>query len=474
MMHSDPFLPSQSIHFTGICGVGMTALALCLQDKGMAVSGSDTGEQFVTSEVLRSRNIPASAGFDPEGMTTTLNGLVYTGSHSGSQNPQVLAAKRLKIPVYSHAEALGILSKTKRTIAICGVGGKTTTSAMLATIFAAADLDPSYAIGVGGVSTLDFPGRWNSTGEHFIVEADEYANSPGTDATPRFTFLRPETIVCTGLAHDHPDVYASLADVQQAFARFFALLPEQGTLVACGDSAALQAVLADFDRSNVITYGMQPHNQWQIVSIGTKDQQQTVMIKDPKGNTLSLALQVPGAHNALNALAACIVAESYGISRDVVIASVGEFKGTKRRFEILGNRRGVTFVDDYAHHPNEIQATLKAAREWFEGRRLIIVFQPHTFSRTKTLFTEFAHSFGLADKVVITDIFASAREDDDPTISASMLTDAVNKLSNNAHFVTQDKLESEVSNLMQTGDVVMTMGAGDIYKLHEQLSGAKA
>lgn len=470
-MHPDPFLSSQSIHFTGICGVGMTALALCLQDKGVSVSGSDTGEAFVTSNVLARRNILVSKGFEPFDATNKIDGLVYTGSHGGAQNPQVLAAQSLGIPVYSHAKALGLLSHTKKTIAVCGVGGKTTTSAMLATIFDHAKNNPSYAIGVGGMSTLAFPGCWNNDGEHFIVEADEYATSPGTDSTPRFMSLSPETIICTGIAHDHPDIYPTFTEVKKAFARFFELLPPTGKLIACGDNEALHGVLSEVDHLNRVTYGTQSHNDWQIVSLATQNQQQTVTIKDPQGSTFELALKVPGQHNALNALAACVVAESYGISRDTVIASSNAFRGTKRRFEIIGELDGVTFVDDYAHHPSEIRATLNAAKEWFEGRRLLVVFQPHTYSRTKTLLTEFAQSFVQADLAIITDIFSSAREHFDPTISASMLVDEVNTVSHNARFVQDSSLASAVNNLVQAGDVVITMGAGDIYKLHEQLSG---
>ena len=470
-MHSDPFLPSQAIHFTGICGVGMTALTLCLQDKGVAVLGSDTGEEFVTSTILATRGITIQTSFDPLPKGKKIDGLIYTGSHGGAQNPQVLAAQNIGIPVYSHAKALGLLSHTKKTIAVCGVGGKTTTSAMLATIFETSHQQPSYAIGVGGVSTLQFPGRWNSEGEHFIVEADEYATSPGTDATPRFMALSPETIICTGIAHDHPDVYATLPEVQQAFARFFELLPPTGKLIACGDNVALQGVLSEIDQSKLITFGTQAHNDWQIVALATHNRHQRVTIKDPQGSAFELALKVPGQHNALNALAACIVAEGYGISREESIASINTFSGTKRRFEIIGERDGVTFVDDYAHHPSEIQATLKAAKEWFDDRRLLVVFQPHTYSRTKTLLNEFAHSFIQADYVLIPDIFASAREHFDPGISASMLVDAVNSISHNARFVPDSNLKSAVNELVHTGDVVITMGAGDIYKLHEQLRG---
>ena len=470
MTDLDPFVPYHSIHFTGICGVGMTALALCLQDKGMRITGSDTGEQFVTNSVLASRGIGVETGFDPFTSEKSIDGLVYTGSHGGSTNPQVVSAQEMGIPTYSLAHALGMLSQAKKTVAVCGVGGKTTTSAMLATIFEQARKNPSYAIGVGGVSTLAFPGKWDPQGEHFIAEADEYATSPGTDTTPRFMSLSPHTIICTGIAHDHPDIYDNLEAVEQAFERFFHLLPSDGLLVACGDNDALQSITANFTQAKTITYGFKDHNDWQIVSTNSKNQTQTVTIKDPQGDSHSLVLRVPGAHNALNALAALIVAEAHEISLDERIKVLSQFYGTKRRFEIIGAQAGVTFVDDYAHHPNEVQATLRAANDWFEARHLIVVFQPHTFSRTKTLLDGFAHSFAQADLALITDIFASAREEYDPSITAEMLAEVIQKTSSNARYVPQKNLLSTLKETIKPGDVVITMGAGDIYKLHEQFS----
>jgi UDP-N-acetylmuramate--alanine ligase len=469
MTEQDSFVVSQTMHFTGICGVGMTALALCLQDKGVHVCGSDTGEQFVTSSVLQSRSIAVETGFAPLASEKKIDGLIYTGSHGGSQNPQVISAKSRGIPTYSLAQALGLLSLSKKTLAVCGVGGKTTTSAMLATILQKAKLHPSYAIGVGGLSTLAFPGKWNPQGEYFIAEADEYATSPGTDATPRFMSLSPQTIICTGIAHDHPDVYANLEDVQTAFAHFFSRLKSDGLLVACGDNKALQAILERVTNVKVVRYGAQAHNDWRIVSAEITNQTQKVTITDPQATTHTMILRVPGAHNALNALAALVAAQAHGVSPELSAQALNAFTGTKRRFEVLGERAGVTYVDDYAHHPSEIQATLQAARTWYEGRRLVVIFQPHTFSRTKTLLSEFAKSFTQADVVFVDDIFASAREQFDPSIDGLQLANAINAISHNTYYEPQSTMAKRVESLVQKGDVVMTMGAGDVYKLNEQL-----
>lgn len=464
------FQPNQTIYFTGICGVGMTALALCLQDMGVKILGSDTGEEFVTSQVLRDRQIHMDQGFDATIINRSIDYLIYTGSHSGSNNPQVIEAKRLGIPVYSHAQALGILSKVKKTIAVCGVGGKTTTSAMLSTAFEQADKHPSYAIGVGGVSTLDAPGKWRDEESEFIVEADEYATAPGIDITPRFMWLKPETIVCTGIAHDHPDIYKTLAQVQKAFSDFFKKIPKQGKLIAHGDNIALQTVLAEIDSAQVITYGMKPQNEWSITSIAIKEQKQIVTIKNHRGETFKLKLRVPGEHNALNALAAYIVAILQGIPSDVIIKSLEDFSGTKRRFELIGESKGITFIDDYAHHPSEIQATLKAAKSWFGDRRIIAIFQPHTFSRTKALLSDFASCFEQADQVLITDIFASARESKDPSITSKDVVAHVNAVTHNATYTPLQLIPAKANQLLQAGDVVITLGAGDIYKIHESLS----
>ena len=208
---------AKHVHFTGIKGVGMTSLALCCQDLGIKITGSDVEEEFVTDETLKNRGLPWKIGFKKENLNPKPDLLVFTGAHGGLNNPEVLVAKELGIPVISHAEALGQLAEGKKTIAVCGVGGKTTTCAMIATILEYAGLNPSYAIGVGNIPSTGTPGKYSKEGGYFICEADEYAISPGVDNRPKFSLLSPEYLVITNIKHDHPDIYKTSEVFEQVF-----------------------------------------------------------------------------------------------------------------------------------------------------------------------------------------------------------------------------------------------------------------
>ncbi|MBI4058717.1 UDP-N-acetylmuramate--L-alanine ligase [Candidatus Microgenomates bacterium] len=426
-----------TIHFTGIKGVGMTALALCAQDLGIQVTGSDIAEVFVTDETLKRRGISWKIGFNKENLKPKPELLITTGAHGGLNNPEVVAAREMGIPVMTHAEALAEFASGKETIAVCGVGGKSTTSAMIANIFAAAGLHPSFAIGVGDIHSLGAPGKYDKEGKVFVAEADEFAISPGVDNRPRFSLLSPKVIVATNIEHDHPDIYPTIEDTKKAFSEFFAKVPPDGLLIANENNQNIMEIIKN-------------------LSIPVKNY------------TLSdFKLKVLGDFNQLNASAAAEVARFYDISEEKIKKGLVKFTGTRRRFEKMGKFRGADFYDDYAHTPHEIKSVLSAVKQNFPEKRLVAIFQPHTYSRTKTLLSEFSRSFSDADMVAIMDIYASARETDDLGMSGELLTEEIKKNHTNT-FYTGDKkaILSWIKTNVKPGDIVLTLGAGDIFQIY--------
>lgn len=412
----------------------MTALALCAQDLGIKVTGSDTGELFVTDAILEKRKIPWTVDFNPGQITKEYDLVITTGAHGGLNNPQVLKAKELGIPVLTQAEAMGDITKGFEVIAVCGVGGKTTTSALIAHILNFAGLNPSYLVGVGMIYPLGYPGKYVSESKYFVCEADEFVNSPGVDNTPRFMFLDPKVVVVTNIEYDHPDVYPSLSETKKAYLKFFQKIPSNGLLV----------------------YNAKDANAGEIVK-GLKCQ--------------VTQFDTDGDYNQKNIAAALKVAEFVGIKKEVALAAVKLFKGTQRRFEEIGvAKSGAIVIDDYAHHPNELRSVIGAAKLRFPGKRIIALFQPHTYSRTKALMSGFANAFSDADQVGLMDIYASARETPDLEVTSEKLAQEVAK--NNPNVVYTGGHESTLKWLdrnLQKNDILLTLGAGDIFYLHQKL-----
>jgi UDP-N-acetylmuramate--alanine ligase len=253
----------KSIHFTGIKGVGMTALALCAQDLGKKISGSDTDETFPTSAILQARGIKSKIGFAPKNLPSNCDLLIFTGAHGGATNPEVIAAQKLSIPVLSHAEALALFTQNKQTIAVAGVGGKSTTSAITATVLDVAGLKPSFAVGVGNIPALGAPGRFVRKTPFFVVESDEYVTDPQTNLIPRFHHLDPFIAIITNLEHDHPDVYPTLADVFAAFKIFIDKVKPNGLVIVNIDNPRIRQLVADISRP-VVSYGFSPQADWRL------------------------------------------------------------------------------------------------------------------------------------------------------------------------------------------------------------------
>ena len=458
----------KTVYFVGIKGVGMTALAAIVHEMGKTVLGSDNGDSFGTDSVLHEKHISVYEGFDPEHVVELAKKypgellVITTGAHGGMKNPEVVKALSLSIPVLSHGEALGLIMKSKRGISVSGTHGKSTTSAMIAHILSMAGKDPAYAIGVSGIATLGYPGHWGE-GEWFVAEADEYVTDPGTDKTPRFHHQHPEVGIITSIDYDHPDVFASLDEVKRAFMQFAKQVEK--LLVFNKDDVNVRSVVSRIQPATSYSYGQDAEADIRLVSYNAQYQKAHVSVR--VGMTQrQFMLSVPGRHNALNACAAVGVCSYAGLSWSEIASGLETFRGTKRRFEFVAEHNNVLYYDDYAHHPAEIRATLAAAKEWFSGHRIKVIFQPHTYSRTKALLDEFATSFVDADMVFITPIFASARETPDASVTGKSLAAAVSRHHPSVLYV---ESPDNVVPAIKKNDILITMGAGDVYKWHEKL-----
>lgn len=461
----------KSIHFTGIKGVAMTSLALCAQDYGIAVTGTDTDEIFVTDEVLKERKIKWEVGFGKNNWIQKPDLLITTGAHEGFNNKEVISAKENGIPVMSQAEALNLFSQGKELISVCGVGGKTTVSSIIAAIFQINNIDISYAIGVGKIYPIGYGGKYSEKSKYFICEADEFVVSPGVDNRPKFSLLSPKIVVVTNIEHDHPDIYPTISDTKNAYLNFFSKLAKDGLLIAFKDNKNTMDVVEKLKNISYITYGFSEGSQWKIADILVKDGYQAVSFKDLDNNEYSFKLHLPGKYNALNALAAFIAAKSAGIEINKIIYALENFIGTERRFQKIGvSKSGILVYDDYAHHPNEIKNVIEAAKTFFPGKRVISIFQPHTYSRTKSLFKDFTESFKESDVVLLMDIYSSAREKMDLTVSSQKLVEEISKNQKNVYYTSDHK--STIGWLKQNvkeNDLVITIGAGNVFYLDEEI-----
>jgi len=459
------------IYFVGIKGVAMTALAIVAKEMGIKVNGSDVGEEFITDAVLKRNKISWQRGFKKENITTLKRKpdlVVVTGAHGGMTNPEALAAKEIGLKVMMHGQALGMFMDSFQGIAVAGCHGKTTTAAMVATILAKSGLDPCFAVGSGDIFCLSNPGHAGQ-GKYFVAEADEYLTCPLTDKTPRFLWQNPKIAVFTNIEYDHPDAFTDLEAVKKAFSKFSQKIPQDGLLVAGIDNQNLRQILPDVT-CPMITFGRSPLSDYQIIRISFGQERTWFRVKHKEIDLGEFSLQVPGAHNVLNALAGAVVANRLGISWEKIKKGLKAFSGTKRRFEKIGAVNGIFLYDDYAHHPTEIRATLKAARDWFPKKRIICIFQPHTYSRTKALFSEFARSFKEANIGIIVDIYSSAREKDDLGINSKMLVNEAKKHRQNVYYLAKKRgvLDWLRKNAL-SGDIIFTMGAGDIFSWHTEL-----
>ena len=458
-MYQIDFKKPMHIHFIGIGGISMSGLASILLNQHFKVSGSDAHESELTKQ-LEAEGAILYYGQRASNLDDTPDLVVYTAAIH-PDNPEYAAAVAKQIPMLSRAELLGqMMHNFKTPVAISGTHGKTTTTSMTSYIFLEADMDPT--ISVGGI--LDAIGGNIRVGGHdtFLTEACEYTNS--------FLHFFPKISVILNIDADHLDFFKDLDDIRHSFRKFAQLLPDDGTLIVNSEIEHLDQLTKGLT-CKIVTYGMDASSDYYASNI-TFDEFAHPSFDCYKGDTLlgHFVLHVPGIHNVSNALASIALADQMGVSMEHTRIGLEKFGGTKRRFEKKGEIGGVPIIDDYAHHPTEIEATLHAAHN-YPHKKLWCVFQPHTYTRTKALMDDFAKALTLADHVVLADIYA-ARETDTLGISSSMLAEKVNALGGCAdYFDSFDKIETCLLENCKPGDVLITMGAGDVVKIGEKLLG---
>jgi UDP-N-acetylmuramate--alanine ligase len=443
------------IHLVGIGGAGLSAIARVLMGLGYRVSGSDcTASELTAALAAEGAEVSvnhAAANIDGADM-------LLVSSAISSTNPEVQAARAAGVPILKRADLLGQLMAGRRGIAVAGAHGKTTTTAMLASVLVASGRDPSFIVG-GVLAELGTNARAGE-GDIFLVEADEYDRM--------FLGLAPEVAVLTTVEHDHPDCYPTLEALQDAFREFIRRLLPNGLLVACLDDPGVRFLGQEWESAGgtVRWYGFGAEATWRATDSQPNRAGGSDFVVSRNGQTVGLVrLRVPGRHNILNALATIVVAEWLEIPFETVRSTLTDFRGVGRRFEIKSEVAGVVVVDDYAHHPTEIKATLSAARERFPGRRIWAVFQPHTYSRTRALMAEFARAFTEADEVIVLDIYA-ARETNDLGVSAQQLVTCMAH-PRAQHIGSRHAAADYLAERLRPGDVLLTMGAGDGYMVGE-------
>ena len=448
------FRKINKVHFVGIGGIGMSGIAELLLNLGFDITGSDMNENANVSR-LKDLGINIQIGHDPKQIGNA-NVLVYS-SAVPPENPEIIKAKQKGIPVIRRAEMLGELISVKETsIGVSGTHGKTTTSSMIGTILAHCKMDPTLVVG-GLVQTLGTNSKLGS-GDVIVVEADEFDRS--------FLALKPTIGIITNIELEHTDCYEDLDDLQNAFFQFSQSVPFYGEVIACADSPAIQEILPKIERP-MTTYGRSRDAAYRAENLRFQENRSTYDIFRAEDKMGEIQLNVPGEHNVLNSLAAIVLGLEMGLDFNHIKVGIASYTGVRRRFEVKGIHRDIMVVDDYAHHPSEVDATLKAAKSGWD-RRIIAVFQPHLFSRTRDFFREFAKSLNTADKVVLTEIYP-ARENPIPGVTARMIYDECEKLKpGNCYYVPDlDDLSEMLDMIANSGDMIILMGAGNIWRYSE-------
>ncbi len=447
---------TQHVHFIGIGGTGLSAIARVLLESGYTVSGSDQ-HYSALAQAVEKAGARVYQGHRAGNIATP--DLVIRSSAVPDDNPEVLAAQQAGIPVLKRADFLGRLMQDRLGIAIAGSHGKTTTTAMIAWVLSVLGQLPSFICG-GDITNLGVNAR-SGEGPAFVIEADEYDYM--------FLGLKPRIAVITNVEHDHPDIFPTPESFRQAFLDFVRLLPSDGILIACSDDPGAQEILESVNGIQKMSYSLISLDADYVAenicpnTLGGFD----FDVRRAGEIQATISLQVPGQHNVANALAALAVIDQMGLPLVKAAKGLGEFLGAGRRFQVVGEVGGITLIDDYAHHPTEIRATLAAARSRYPNRRIRVVWQPHTYTRSKLLFDEFAASFDDADQVLVTEIFRS-REALEPNFSSAQIVDAMQR--DTARYMpTLAAATAYLREHLQTGDVLLVLSAGDATQINAEL-----
>lgn len=454
----------KNIFIVGIKGAAMSNLAVILKEMGKQVTGCDVAEEFITDAILNKYNIQYSIGFDPAFLSQETDLVIYSAAHTGQENHIVIEAKKRGIMTASQAMILGeLLTHFKTSIAVSGCHGKTTTSSLLAYTLTKLGVNPSYMIGVPTFN--DQPGGMYDGQDYFVIEADEYGVNPPTDKTPKLLFLHPTHIICTNIDFDHPDVYLNIEETKKTFSKFFS----NKKLFLCIDDIHIKSILGILDRAQYQTYGFSQGADLQICNPQTteRDSSFNLIYKNKDLGTFTTALF--GEKNISNATGVILTLLNLGFDIKKIKDAIKDFATVKRRFEFVYKKNETYLFDDYGHHPAEISATISAGKARFKNKRIIIIFQPHTYSRTLSLKKEFAKSLSYSDYSLITPIFASAREN---SAEFNVTSLDIEKEAINNHvkaFVSDSDVLDYLRKIVCKGDVIFTIGAGDVYKLKDRI-----
>lgn len=446
------------VHFIGIGGISMSGLAEILMQEGFRVSGSDSKESDLTKK-LCTDGATIYLGQQASNIKEGIDVVVYTAAVH-EDNPELMAARQQNLPVLSRAELLGQLMRNYQcAINVSGTHGKTTTTSMLAHILLEAEVDPT--ITVGGILPSIGGNIRVGKNDYFLAEACEYTNS--------FLSFFPTHSIILNIKADHLDFFKDLDDIRHSFHLFAQKTPQEGVLIINSEIENLSYITEGLP-CPVLTFGKDETSDYYPANITYNETGFPGFDVIHHGQTLGhIQLSVPGEHNVLNALAATALCLNLNLSFETIQKGLQAFTGTNRRFQIKGNIHGITIVDDYAHHPDEIAATLKAAQS-YPHKHLWCVFQPHTYTRTKALFDDFAQALSKAEHVVLADIYSAGRETNDLGVSSQQLSNAISELGTPSYyFPSFDEIETFLLQNCESGDLILTMGAGDIFKVGEEL-----
>ena len=458
-MYQIDFHKPLAVHFIGIGGISMSGLAEILLEEGFRISGSDARESALT-DALEKKGAVIYYGQRASNISDSTDVVVYTAAIH-PDNPEFARARELGLPMLTRAELLGQIMRNYDTpVAVAGTHGKTTTTSMLSHILLKGDCDPT--ISVGGILPAIGGNIRVGQSETFLTEACEYTNS--------FLSFFPKISIILNIDADHLDFFKDIEDIRRSFRKFAELLPADGTLVINADTPHYQDIVSGLP-CRTVTYGLENPADYTASDISYDEFGHASFTALYHGQALGrCSLKVPGIHNVSNALASIAAGRLLDLSWEVIAGGLADFTGTDRRFQYKGTIGGVTIIDDYAHHPTEIKATLKAAGN-YPHKKLWCVFQPHTYTRTKALLPEFAQALTMADHVVLADIYA-ARETDTLGISSEDLAEEIRKLGTPCeYFPTFDEIENFLLENCTQGDLLITMGAGDVVTIGEQLLG---
>ncbi len=451
------FSTVKNIHFVGIGGIGMSGIAEILINQGFSVSGSDMN-QSQNTDYLKNLGAKIFIGHYPENIKDA-EVVVYSSAVKVNDNPETKAAFEKKIPVIRRAEMLAEVSRLNYNISVSGTHGKTTTTSMIGLILIEAGIDPTVIVGgrlkdLGGTNARLGHGKWT------VLEADEYDRS--------FLQLTPTLAIVNNMELEHLDIYADYDDLKETFAEFANKVPFYGKICLGLDDPGIRDLLPMLNK-RYVTYGLSRHSDIRAANISHSGRSSSFTVFEHGKELGEVTINIPGEHNVKNALAAITSARELNIDFEIIAKALSQFNGVFRRFEIKGEKQGITIIDDYAHHPSEVSSTLKAARDAWD-RRVVCIFQPHTYTRTKALASDFGKSFDDADVLIVTDVYA-ARELPIEGISGKTIADAASDAGHKSvqYLPDFDTLFQNIKPLLKEGDIVLTVGAGNIWKISDLL-----